>query len=243
MASDATRAGTKFLFDTRVNYIDEHDQNVVVNTSKGPVSAGAIINAAGLYADELAGEVSKDMRVIPFRGYYAELTPQKTHMIKSHVYATPDLDFPFLGVHLSKRTDGRVIVGPGAMLAFGREAYKFGSFEGGGLNRILEWPGFYRMLKRPEFQNLLRQEIKKSLMVKAIGREAMQLVPGLSEDDFLRSYSGNRAQLVDRHGKLVDDIVVRETPRAIHVLNVVSPGLTCSLPFGRDLANLVAQKL
>lgn len=243
LASDAKRAGTKFLFSTKVDSINEHSQDVEISTNKGTVSASVAINASGLFADQLAGEIAPDMRVVPFRGYYAELVPNKTHTVNSHVYATPDLDFPFLGVHLSKRTDGRVIVGPGAMLAFGREAYRFGSFKGGGLGRILEWPGFYRMFRRPEFQNLLRQEIKKSIMIKAIGREAMQLVSGLSENDFARSYAGNRAQLVDAYGNLVDDIVVRETPRCVHVLNTVSPGLTCSMPFGRDLSERARQKL
>jgi L-2-hydroxyglutarate oxidase len=202
-----------------------------------------VINAAGLYADELAEELGEDIRVIPFRGYYAELRPDRTYMVNSHVYAAPNLTFPFLGIHLSKRTDGRVIAGPGAMLAFGREAYSFGSLSGGRLGKTLGWPGFYRMLKRPEFQNLMKQEIKKSLMVRAIGREAMQLIPELTEKDFVRSYAGNRAQLVDRNGELVDDIVVRDTPRTVHVLNAVSPGLTCSLPFGKFLAEQAIAKL
>jgi L-2-hydroxyglutarate oxidase len=236
LASDASRNGVKLFYDRQVASIQEHDDRVVVETSKGSILARTVINAAGLYADTLAGELSRDMRVIPFRGYYAELKPERADAIKSHVYSAPDLDFPFLGVHLSKRTDGRVIVGPGAMLALGREAYSLGSLEGGGLNETLSWPGFYRMMCRPEVRSLIRQEIKKSLSLKAIASEAMAIVPNLSEDDFVKSYAGNRAQLVDRKGNLVDDIVVRQTPRTIHILNVVTPGLTCSLPFGRDIA-------
>ncbi len=243
LASDASNAGAKLLYDTKVKSINESEEIVVANTNKGPIRAKIILNAAGLYADELAEELSLDMRVIPFRGYYAELKPNKTSLVKSHIYATPDLKFPFLGVHLSHRVDGRVIVGPGAMLAFGREAYNFKSFQGGKLSKTLSWPGFYRMMKKPEFQNLMRSEIKKSLMIGAIGQEAMKLVPALNESDFVRSYAGNRAQLVDIDGNLVDDIVVRETPRTVHVLNAVSPGLTCSLPFGKKLSEQVLQKL
>lgn len=243
LANDANISGAKLYYGYKVESINEQDSNVRVKTDKGSIIAKVAINAAGLYAGDLAENLAKDMRVIPFRGYYAELKPNRADLINSHVYAAPDLNFPFLGVHLSKRTDGRVIVGPGAMLAFGREAYNFASLEGGGLGKTLSWPGFYRMMARPEFQNLFKKEIKKSLLVRAIAREAMQLVPAMQENDIVRSYAGNRAQLVGLDGKLVDDIVVRETPRAVHVLNVVSPGLTCSLPFGRDIAAKAVEKL
>jgi L-2-hydroxyglutarate oxidase len=244
LTSDATRNGTTFLYDRKVDSIVENSGKVVVRSNKGDISAEVAVNATGLHADLVAGgDIADDIRVVPFRGYYAELVPGKSDIINSHVYAAPDLNFPFLGVHLSKRTDGRVIVGPGAMLAFGREAYNLSSFKGGGLNRLLRWPGFYKMLSRPEFRSLIRSEVKKSLMVRSIGDEAMQLVPGLRHGDLIRSYAGNRAQLIDREGNLVDDIVVRESERSVHVLNAVSPGLTCSLPFGRELANRVIAKL
>lgn len=242
LTSDAAMAGVKLLYDRRVRSLSEEGNLVVAHTDKGSVGAKVAINAAGLYADKLAGNMAKDVRVVPFRGYYAELKPEKSHLINSHVYAAPDLNFPFLGIHLSKRTDGRVIVGPGAMIAFGREAYRFGGFEGGGLDTFT-WPGFYKMVTKPEFRMLIRSEIKKSLVIKAIGREAMRLIPELSETDIVRSYSGNRAQLVDRDGNLVDDILVRESERTLHVLNAVSPGLTCSLPFGRSLAEQAKEKI
>lgn len=243
LASDASQKGAKLFYDHKVRSIQEYSDKVVIDSNRGRMAARLVINAGGLYADELAGELANDVRVIPFRGYYAELIPQRTNLVRSHIYQAPDLNFPFLGVHLSKRTDGRVIVGPGAMLAFGREAYEFTSLKGGRLGKTLEWPGFYRMMIRPEFRKMIRQEIKKSLMVRAVGREAMQLVSNLSEKDFVRSYAGNRAQLVDRQGMLVDDIVVRETDHALHVLNTVSPGLTCSLPFGKKLAQQAIEKL
>lgn len=243
LASDASRGGALLFYDRKVQSIRETDRGVVIDTDKGKIVASVAINAAGLYADILADEIAEDVRVIPFRGYYAELKPHRTDLVNSHIYATPDLNFPFLGVHLSKRTDGRVIVGPGAMLAFGREAYDFSSFKGGMLSKTLTWPGFYKMMATPEFQRLMKREIKKSLAIKSIGKEAMALVPELRDGDLVRSFAGNRAQLVDREGKLVDDIVVRETPKSLHVLNAVSPGLTCSLPFGRHLAKLAVSKL
>lgn len=243
LAGDAVQAGARFFFDHRVRSVSDTDRGVVIDTDRGRISAQVAVNAAGLYSDRLAGGLADDLRIIPFRGYYAELKPQRTALVNSHIYATPDLDFPFLGVHLSKRTDGRVIVGPGAMLAFGREAYSLGSLAGGLLSKTLGWPGLYRMLRAPEFQNLLRKEVKKSVALRPIAREAMELVPEIKEDELLRSFAGNRAQLVDRDGKLVDDIVVRDTARSVHVLNAVSPGLTCSLPFGRSLAGTATAKL
>ena len=243
LADDTVISGANILYDTQVDAIKETGVGSEVKTDKGRFAAKVVINAAGLYADTLAESISEDMRIIPFRGYYAEIKASKTHLVNSHINAAPDLDFPFLGVHLSKKTDGRVIVGPGAMLALGREGYSLTSIDGGGLSKTLSWPGFYRMLSKPEFRTLFRREIKKSILIRAIAKEAIGLVPSLDEDDLVRAYAGNRAQLVDRKGNLVDDIVVRDTDHAIHVLNAVSPGLTCSLPFGRHLAERAKSKL
>src|SRR5207253_2478071 len=131
-----------------------------VLTSDGSQEAGDVLNCAGLHADRLAGALAGDMRIIPFRGYYAELRPGRTGLIRSHVYAAPDLNFPFLGVHLSRRTDGRVIVGPGAMLAFGREAYRLAQVQPRDLLSTLLWPGFYRMMVQPRFRALVRSELR-----------------------------------------------------------------------------------
>lgn len=243
LASDAIRSGARIFYDHQVRSIAETDRGVVVRSDKGDITARVVVNAAGLFADVLAGDLATDMRVIPFRGYYAELRPERTKLVQSHIYATPDLEFPFLGVHLSRRTDGRVIVGPGAMLAFGREAYAFSSLRGGMFGQTVRWPGFYRMIRTRSFRDLIRTEVKKSLSVRQIAKEARALVPDIGDRELVRSFAGNRAQLVDRQGRLVDDIVVRETERSVHVLNAVSPGLTCSLPFGRSLAESAAARL
>lgn len=239
LADDAKRAGATFLYGHKVRSIGEG----VVTTQDGVLEGKVVVNAAGLFADILAAKLAPDMRVIPFRGYYAELVPQARTLVRSHIYAAPDLTFPFLGVHLSRRADGRVIVGPGAMLAFGREAYSLLSFKGGKLGRTMGYGGFWRMMSRPEFRHLVSTELAKSIHLGAIAREARLLVPELRTAHLVRAYAGNRAQQVSRDGKLVEDIVVRETDRTIHVLNAVSPGLTCSLPFGEHLAQRVAQML
>ena len=241
LLDDARAAGARVEFGVSVREIVEGSgapPAARVRTSDGLREASVVLNCAGLYADRLAGALAGDMRIIPFRGYYAELRPGRTDLIRSHVYAAPDLTFPFLGVHLSRRTDGRVIVGPGAMLAFGREAYRLAQVQPRDLLSTLLWPGFYRMILRPRFRALVRSEVMKSLFLARIADEARLLIPELKAGDLVRSYAGNRAQVVSRSGDLVDDIVVRRSGRTVHVLNAVSPGLTCSLPFGSYLAEL-----
>src|SRR6266516_2762849 len=219
LAGDAVRAGAQILYDTRVLRIEDASLrdpaagsgDITLRTSKGPVTARVAVNAAGLYADMLAGALAPDMRVIPFRGYYAELAPARRNLVRSHIYPAPDLNFPFLGVHLSRRTDGRVIVGPGAMLAFGREAYRLAQVQPRDLLSTLLWPGFYRMIMQPRFRALVRSELMKSLFLAPVAAEARLLIPELEPGDLVRSYAGNRAQVVSRSGDLVDDIVVRRS--------------------------------
>lgn len=230
LAEDAQKAGARIQYGVRVQ-------------DPARVEARVVVNAAGLHADRLAGALCPDMRIVPFRGYYAELAPERAGLVRSHVYAAPDLEFPFLGVHLSRRVDGRVLVGPGAMLAFGREAYRFHHANAKDLASTLAWPGSWRFLARQSVLGFMKDEVAKSLSRRALAREAARLVPGLKASDLAPSFAGNRAQMIDRDGRLVEDIVVRETERSVHVLNAVSPGLTCSLPFGEALARLAIAKL
>jgi L-2-hydroxyglutarate oxidase len=243
LLADAAAAGATVRYGVRVRSLDSAPGNVLLRTSAGSLEAQAVVNCAGLHADRVAGAVSRDLRVIPFRGYYAELTAERRQLIRSHLYAAPDLQFPFLGVHLSRQADGRVLIGPGAMLAFGREAYRLHQVSPRDLVETLTWPGFGRFLMQGKAKRMMRREIHKSLSLRAIWREARLLVPQLQAADLVRSFAGNRAQLVTRDGELVDDMLVRETERAVHVLNAVSPGLTASLPFGEHLADRARAKL
>ena len=243
VVADAQGAGCRVQWGVAVRSLKENGRTVELGTSAGTISAAVTVNCAGLHADRVAGAVSEDLRVIPFRGYYAELKPERRDLVRSHIYAAPDLTFPFLGVHISRQADGRVLVGPGAMLAFGREAYHLHHMNARDLAGTLGWPGFWRLFRQPKFRTLIRTEVHKSLSLRAIWRQARELVPALRPNDLLRSFAGNRAQLVTRGGELVNDILVRETERAVHVLNAVSPGLTASLPFGDDLARRVITKM
>jgi L-2-hydroxyglutarate oxidase len=241
--AEAVEAGATVLFDTRVERLRETPDGVEAATSKGPLVADAAVNAAGLHADRLAEELCEDLRVVPFRGYYAELVPDRRDLVNSHVYPAPDPELPFLGVHFSRRADGRVIVGPGAMLAFGREAYSFWGVDARDLWDTLSWAGFWRLVGSSKIRSLVGREVKKSLSLRALAKEARRLVPEVTVDDLVRSYAGNRAQMVSRDGDLVMDLVVRATDRCVHVLNAISPGLTCSLPFGEHLAEQVLERV
>lgn len=245
---EAERLGVRFRYGTRVRGLESPagarvPGGVRLRTNRGPVEGSFLVNCAGLQADRIANGAQTDLRVIPFRGYYAELRPPRCALVRSHVYGVPDLKFPFLGLHLSRRTDGRVIVGPGAMLAFGREAYSFWRANPRDLASLATWPGFWRLLARPEFRGLIRSEVSKSLRLRAVWNEARRLVPAVRPHDLVRSFAGNRAQLVSRDGRLVDDMVLLESGRSLHVLNAVSPGLTCSLPFGEHVADRVGALL
>ncbi len=243
LLEDARAAGAEVRYDVAVRSIGDQGNCARIATASDTWEAGVALNCAGLYADRLAGPLAADLRIIPFRGLYAEVVAERRTLIRSHVYAVPDLTFPFLGVHLSRRADGRVIVGPGALLAFGREAYTLSAINLRDLAGTLAWPGFWRMVLQRRFLGLVRSEVTKSLSLRAVWDEARLLVPALRPGDLVRSYAGNRAQVVNRTGELVDDIVVRESERTVHVLNAVSPGLTCSLPFGEHLAQLCASRL
>ncbi|MBI2899797.1 MAG: L-2-hydroxyglutarate oxidase [Planctomycetes bacterium] len=241
LAADARARGVEFRFGERVRDIEEDGNGVRV----GPLRARVFVNAAGLYADRLAHRmgVGRGFQVVPFRGEYCDLSPAAAALVRSHIYPVPDPRFPFLGVHLSRRTDGRVTAGPGAVLATGRESYDLGRWGDRDLLEMAAWPGFWRMMATREFVATAAREGRKAVWKRAIWAEARELVPAIRPGDLGRRWSGIRAQLVSRDGKLVEDLVVEETPRSVHVLNAVSPALTCSLPFGEEVAARVARKL
>jgi L-2-hydroxyglutarate oxidase len=243
LLDEAESRGTGVRFGNRVAAVVDGGGIARVRTADGTLEAPVAVNCAGLQADRVAGSVANDVRVIPFRGFYAELVPERKHLVRSHVYRAPDLTFPFLGVHASRRTDGRVLLGPGAMLAPGRESYGLFGVNGADLVGTLAWPGFRALFRDPQFRRLAVREARKNFRLVDIWKEAVELLPELRPSDLARSFAGNRAQLIRRDGSLVDDFLVRETENCVHVLNAVSPGLTGSLPFGEWVAGLAMDRL
>lgn len=229
-----------------MSHLREEASELEVRTSQCTLRTRVLINAAGLQADRLAqklGVGGYGYQIIPFKGEYYELIPPRRHMVRSHLYSIPDQHVPFLGVHLSRTVDGSVRVGPGAVIAMGRERYGRFSYDVRDLQSMLSYPGFWRMWGSREFCALARQEWKKSVLKSAVVEEARRLVPKLTAGDFVRSRSGIRAQLVSRGGRLVDDLVIEETPRSLHLLNAVSSALTCALPYADYIASRIATRL
>ncbi|ADQ69056.1 dehydrogenase [Halogeometricum borinquense DSM 11551] len=214
-----------------------------LTTSNSEIDATHLVNAAGLHADTLAQQVGvgEDYQMIPFRGEYYEVTPDRSDVCQTMIYPTPDPELPFLGVHYTRRTDGKVIVGPNAVLAFGREAYQNTDADLSELKDIVAYDGFQKLLSSKTMLAVAWSELNKSYRKSKFTEAAQRLVPGIRSNDLNKSYSGIRAQLVSADGDLVKDPLTIETDDAVHVLNAVSPGLTSSLPFGEHIAKQVSE--
>lgn len=243
LATVVENRGVDIHLGQRVESLTNRNSTVEIQTNAGHFEADYLVNAAGLYADQLAHQVGvgEGYQIIPFRGEYYELVPQKRHLCRSMIYPTPDPELPFLGVHFTRRTDGRVIVGPNAVLAFAREAYKNTDFNFKEFSTTLTFPGFWNLFRDKKLVKIAWEEFNKSYRKSKFVEASQTLIPDVERADFTRSYAGTRAQLVTREGQLVEEPVFLEGPDSLHILNAVSPGLTSSLPFGNYLAERVLE--
>ncbi|MFB6103966.1 MAG: L-2-hydroxyglutarate oxidase [Halobacteriaceae archaeon] len=244
LARDARDAGVTFYLGAELTAVTDTDTEFSLTTSKGQISARYLINAAGLGADRIAHRlgIGSAYRIVPFRGEYRELVPDRRPLCQSMIYPTPDPDLPFLGVHFTRRVDDRVIVGPNAVLAGGREAYGRWEIDLSDLAATLGYTGFWRLFADPQMLRVAIAELHKTYRHERFVAAARSLVPDLDSADLVDSYAGIRAQVVRRDGVLVDDPIVEHGPRSTHVLNAVSPGLTASLPFGESIAETVTDR-
>ena len=210
-------------------------------TSRGEIPARYVINCAGLHADSVARMMGVDIgvRIIPFRGEYFSLRPERANLVKGLIYPVPDPSLPFLGVHFTKRITGSVEAGPNAVLALAREGYKKTGFSLTDMLGHLTYPGFWRMSKTYWKTGL--QEQYRSMVKTTFVRSLQTLVPEIQMEDLNEPGAGVRAQAVDRQGRLLQDFSIAETENAIHVLNAPSPGATSSLSISRYIVDM-AQK-
>lgn len=243
LAKDAISNSVDFYKGTEVTGVKRYTDGFLLQTSSGRLRADYIVNCAGLQADRVAAgfNVGTDFQIIPFRGEYYEVVPEKREVCETMIYPTPDPELPFLGVHYTRQTDDKVIVGPNAVLAFGREAYENTDYDLTDLLETLGYRGFRRLMADPKMLRVGWGEVNKSYRKKKFVEAAQRLVPAVTTDDFRKSYAGVRAQLVTNDGDLVKDPLFKHTSASTHVLNAVSPGLTCSLPFGEKLASDVQE--
>ncbi|MCD9879091.1 L-2-hydroxyglutarate oxidase [Streptomyces guryensis] len=232
----AEASGAEIRYGARVERIDRRPElGVAVRTASGEVvRARVLVNCAGLYCDEVAWLTGDDpeMRIVPFRGEYYELA--RPDLVHGLVYPVPDPAFPFLGVHLTRGIDGGVHIGPNAVPALAREGYGWGVVRPREVARTLAWPGAWRMAGRHWRYGAgeLARSVSKGAFTKAVRR----LLPAVTADDLVPTAAGVRAQAVLRDGSLVDDFLIKEGARAVHVLNAPSPAATASLPIGREVA-------
>lgn len=196
---------------------------------RGTTRARFAIFCCGAWSDRLAIACGApaDPRIVPFRGAYLELRQQRRDLVRSLIYPVPDPSLPFLGVHLTRTIDGRVLVGPTALLAGARDAYAITRVRGADVLDTARWPGTWRMLRRWWRTGLT--ELRHAIGRRALIQAAARYVPELSAADVTSSFAGVRAQALRRDGRLEDDFVFSETPRALHVRNAPSPGATSSL--------------
>jgi (S)-2-hydroxyglutarate dehydrogenase len=241
LAADAARLGATFRTGCRVTRIHDGDGEVTA-TGDGDGERWRfddLVICGGLHTDRLAALAGDgdDPRVVPFRGEYHELRPDRRQLVRSLVYPVPDPRFPFLGVHLTRRVDGAVLVGPNAVLALAREGYRWTDLRLGDLRDTLVWPGFLRMAAR--HWRTGARELVGSLSTRAFVRAARRLVPELRPADLRRAGSGVRAQAVARDGTLVDDFRVSRQGRVVAIRNAPSPAATSSMAIAEHLAGLL----
>lgn len=238
LARLAQDAGAVVRYGAEVRAIDRRaGRGVAVRTADGTVlRARAVVNCAGLYCDRVARLAGDDpaMQIVPFRGEYFELPPERRDLVRGLVYPVPDPAFPFLGVHLTRGIDGGVHLGPNAVPALAREGYRSGTVQLSELAATLGYPGTWRIARR--HWRFGTAELRRSLSRRAFADAVRRLLPEVRAADLVPAPAGVRAQAVLPDGTLADDFLIREAPHTVHVLNAPSPAATASLPIGREIA-------
>jgi L-2-hydroxyglutarate oxidase LhgO len=242
LADEIRARGAGIHLGRAVTGIRESADEVVLETTTGPIVARHVIVCAGLQADRVAAMAgTRDApRIVPFRGDYYTLAPDARHLARGLIYPVPDPRFPFLGVHFTKRIDGEVWAGPNAVLAFAREGYRRRDISPRDLAGTLAFPGFRRLAGRYLRTGL--REMWRDWWKPAFVRELQRYIPAIRADQLSFGPSGVRAQALLRDGSLVDDFSLGGSGRILHVQNAPSPAATSSLAIGRTLAATATER-
>jgi L-2-hydroxyglutarate oxidase LhgO len=238
----SARGGT-VLTSAAATGIRRSASEIVVETSRGAFSTTSLINCAGLHSDRICRMAGDDpgVMIVPFRGEYYDLAPERASLVRALIYPVPDPRFPFLGVHFTRRISGKVDAGPNAVFALAREGYHHTDISVRDLVSSLAFPGFWRMA-RQHWRNGL-DEFRRSLSKPAFVRALQRLLPEISETDLVPGGSGVRAQALKPDGTLVDDFLFVPSGKILHVLNVPSPAATASLAIGKAIVDTAATNL
>ena len=242
IAGELTGRGVAIETNAKVLAIVPTRDGIEIGTSRLAVEARWLINCAGLYSDVIArlAGARPDVQIVPFRGEYYMIRPERRHLVKSLIYPVPDPEFPFLGVHFTNTVHGDVEAGPNAVMAFAREGYEFTRLNPRELAETLAYPGVWHMVRR--YWRMGSYEMYRSLSKTAFVRALQRLVPEIRPEDVTRGGAGVRAQALAPDGSMVDDFRIVDTDTAVHVLNAPSPGATASLAIGRHIAGVASEK-
>ncbi|HWC27288.1 MAG TPA: L-2-hydroxyglutarate oxidase [Solirubrobacteraceae bacterium] len=230
LAEDVRAAGGELRLNWEVAGIAATARAIRLRAAGGDEADGRrAIFCAGLWSDRLAvlAGADPDPRIVPFRGGYLRLAPERRELVRGLIYPVPDPSLPFLGIHLTPRIDGEVLLGPSALLVGARDGYRLATLRPADIRDTLTWPGTWRMIAR--WWRTGVGELRLAASRAAFAAEASRYVPGVRARDLLPAPGGVRAQAVARDGRLVDDFLLSTTPRAIHVRNAPSPAATSSL--------------
>ena len=233
--------GGDLLTNVEVISIENKDNLVYINTTSGTVVAKYVLNCAGLHADTVARMMGVDVgvKIVPFRGEYFSMIPEKEHMVKGLIYPVPDPSMPFLGVHFTRRINGSVEAGPNAVLAFAREGYKKTDVNLKDTFGTLSYPGFWKMSAK--YWKVGVQEQYRSLVKGVFVKSLQKLMPEITGDDLGDPGAGVRAQAIDSNGGLLQDFAIEASANAIHVLSAPSPGATSSLTISEYIVDLAQE--
>jgi L-2-hydroxyglutarate oxidase LhgO len=243
MARRIEHQGGAVRLNSEVVSIVNGGSQLGISTKAGDITAGYLVNCAGLQCDRIAHMAGADpqVQIVPFRGEYYKIKDEREYLVNGMIYPVPDPRFPFLGVHFTKTVTGDIEAGPNAVLALSREGYRWGSIDRGDLWETFRNPGLWVVARR--YWKTGIGEMVRSASKRAFVSALQRLVPAIQVDDVVRAGAGVRAQAMDRSGNLLDDFVIEESPRAFHVLSAPSPAATASLAIGRFVANQVGNRL
>lgn len=241
-AQQITKYGGKIQTNTRLQGVRRNGSWLGLITLEGEIRSRHLINCAGLQSDRIARlcGYKPGLQIVPFRGEYYELKPDKHHLVKNLVYPVPDPQFPFLGVHFTRMIHGGVEAGPNAVLAFKREGYNKYSASLRDSWATISYPGFWQLAMKHWQMGL--GEFYRSFSTVAFVRALQRLMPALTQDDVIPAGAGVRAQALEKNGQLADDFRIIQDEKMIHVLNAPSPAATASISIGQTIAQMAQQQ-
>jgi (S)-2-hydroxyglutarate dehydrogenase len=238
LARKITESGTKLVTTARVTRLEQRGSGWLARTTAGDFEGDFLINCAGLHCDrvlELAGE-KREMRILPFRGEYYKIKPERQNLVRNLIYPVPDPRFPFLGVHFTRLIRGGIECGPNAVLACAREGYRKTDFNPSDLFDALSYSGFWRFLLR--YRSTAWYELRRSFSRTIFAKSLQRLVPEITTSDLDTGGSGVRAQAISPEGEIYQDFALVARPNALHVLSAPSPAATASLAIGAEIVSL-----